>query len=119
MAIFDLELTDNGDLTLDTTCNPIEVTGNTAIIQIIRQHLKLWITTWFLITTYGTDWNSILKKRVNTSGIIQIITASLLQIEFVEQVIDVYVTTDPVTRKSILTYLLIANGETFKESEEI
>ena len=119
MAIFDFELTDGGDLTLDTLCNPVVVIEDEAIVQIIKQHLKLWINNWFLVPEYGTDWISILGKGVTRQMIIQVLTASLLQIDFVEEVVDVFTETNVETRQATLTYILIANGREFKETEEI
>lgn len=119
MAIFDLELSEGSDLILDTLTNPTQITGNAAIVQIIRQHLKLWLGNWFRDESYGTDWIEILKKKINRNGIVQIITASLLQLSFVEDVIDVYIEVDNVTRQSTLTYILIANNEEFIQTEVI
>jgi hypothetical protein len=119
MAIFDYALTTDGDLDLDTICEPIQVIEDDAIVQIARQHLKLWVGNWFRNTAYGTDWKSILRKNITPTFVGQVIAQSLLQLDFVTSVIDTYVDVDRVKRTAVLTTLFIADGKEYKISEEL
>lgn len=120
MAIFDYLLTPGGDLFLDTLCNPEIVEGDEAIIQISKQHLKLWLGNWFANLGYGTDWKLIFQnKGINKAVIVQIVSASLLQLPFVTEVVDVFTVVDRETRQALMTYIFIANGQTFTVTEEL
>lgn len=119
MAIYDLLLTEEGDLNLDTICEPSQITGDEAVLQISRQHLKLWRGNWFRNTSYGTDWASVLKKNINQNFMGQIIAASLLQLDFVEEVVDVFLYIEKSTRAAMVTIVFIANGQEFKLTESL
>jgi hypothetical protein len=119
MAIFDYVLTSEGDIDLDTICSPTEITGSDALIQISRMHLRKQKGSWFRDTEDGTDWFAVLKKPINRDFIIQVVTASLLQLDFVTSVIDVYTSVDNETRAATLSYVFEANGETFTNTEEL
>ncbi len=119
MAIFDYKLTADGDLDLDTTCEPIQIFEDAAIVQIARQHLKLWVGKWFRDENYGTDWKSMLRKNVSQTFAGQVIAQSLLQLSFVTDVVDTYLERDRVTRKATLTTIFLANGKEFKISEDV
>jgi len=119
MTTFDFRLSESGDLDLDTSGTPYVVQGEDAVIQIVRQHLKLWVGNWFRNTDYGTDWASILKKSVRTDFISQVIAQSILQLDFVTDVVDVFVNLNKTTRQAQITYVLIANGEEYTSTEDL
>ncbi len=120
MAIFDYLLTPGGDLFLDTLCNPEKIEEDDAIIQISKQHLKLWLGNWFADLGYGTDWKLIFQnKGISRAAIVQIVSASLLQLPFVTEVVDVFTIVDKETRQAAMTYIFIADGREFKVTEEL
>ena len=103
MAILDLELSNDGDLILDGSGRPTRITGQQAVNQIIRQLLKLWRGDWSFDTERGVDWPSILQKRINRIAIIQIISLALLQSQYVETVVDVFINVNRETRVATIT----------------
>ena len=115
----DYTLTDTGDLFLDSSIFPSKIEGEAAIGQIIKQHLKLWKNNYPYDSEYGTDWTVALVKNPNTDIVVQSVTASLVQLDFVEQVIDVYLSIDKTTRQGTVTYIIIVDGAEFTGSEVI
>ena len=119
MALLDLELTSDGDLILDGSGRPTNLIGQQAVNQIVRQLLKLWRGDWSFDTERGVDWPSILQKRINRTAIIQTISLALLQSQYVETVVDVFINVDRSTRVATLTYVVFADGELVEGGEEI
>lgn len=118
MAIFDYQLTNDGDLVLDSTGRPTIITGQQAINQIIRQAMKLWQGDWEFDILRGVDWISILQKRFNRNAIIQTITNALLQVQYVDQVVDVFIRRNN-DRTATITYIVFVNGEEIIGSEVV
>lgn len=118
MAIFDYQLTEGGDLLLDSTSRPTTLTGQEAINQIIRQALKLWQGNWQFDTLRGVDWPSILQKRFNRNAIIQTITDALLQVQYVEQIVDIFVRRNN-DRTATITYIIFVDGEQITGTEDV
>ena len=111
MALKTFLVDDSGDLVLDGQSKPTVLLADEAINQIIKAGFSLWQGNWFRNTNRGVAWLDILIKRYNRTAIIQTLTEAIIQIPYVQQVIDIYISVDNETRIAEFSYLVLVDNE--------
>ena len=111
MSLKTFELSDTGDLIFDRAARPIQLLDIDAVNQVVKVAFSLWLGNWYRDVGRGVDWLNIFKRRQSRSAIIQILTDALLQVEYVEQVTDIFISVDKETRIVEITYLIFVNNE--------
>lgn len=111
MSLKTFKLDETGDLIFDNAARPIQLLGTDAVDQVVKAAISLWLGNWYRDLERGVDWLSIFQKRQSRAAIIQILTDALLQVEYVEQVTDIFISVDKETRVAEMTYLIFVNNE--------
>jgi len=100
----------NGDIVLDSVCNPIYVTDEIAVKQVVENTLSIFKGEYFRDSERGVNWLRILGKGYNRNGIMQEIVRALLKISYVTSVVDISLGVNPETRIGEIYYTVKAHN---------
>lgn len=119
MALKALKLTETGDIEFNRRIQPTVLLAVDAVDEIVKAAFSLWLGNWFRDVTRGVDWLNILKKLYDRRTVIQILTTALLKLDFIDEVVDIYISVDNETRVAEFFYILVANGLQVSGSIEV
>lgn len=105
--LYDIELTNDAEISTDMNFNVKILTGEKMIEQSIKIVLSIWKNEWFADRNFGMPWAEVLKNRLTTKMLVDEIEKAIGKIPTIKTVDSVIITRDERTAK--IEYIVTAD----------